>query len=83
MTFIDQLKKLGAEAGPDTLEGALTTAKLVRLLLSNTQAIIELVEAADKLDSGHHALCNAPLNQWCSCGLTDLKTALSKLKGDV
>jgi len=43
----------------------------------------ELVEAAEKLDTGHHALCNAPLNQWCSCGLTDLKTAMSKLKEDV
>jgi hypothetical protein len=72
MKFLDKLKALDAEAkeGPWIFDSKVLN--LTRFLMANTQAIIELVEAAEKIEY------LGTLER-----VDNLQTVLPKLKGDV
>jgi hypothetical protein len=73
VTFLDQLKKL------DAVPSSYNKGILAGLLYVNRQAIIELVEAAEKAIPEMICTCSGEL----LCGRCNLYEALAKLKGDV
>ncbi len=84
MNFLDQLKKLDAEAkeGPWVFDSKVLN--LTRFLMANTQAIIELVEACEEsVDVCHDSCASWDRSSDCDCGYVARCDALSKLKGDV